>query len=73
MALITIVLKNEATKQNNIVKHITSYNSDIAPKVGEYVQVDGQPSYEVDRVIHRFSPSAKSNIIIIEVKEVEIS
>jgi len=67
MASITIVLKNEETKHNT-VKHILTYNSDIVPRVGEYVQVDGQPSYEVDRVIHR--PSNKSNIIIVEVKEV---
>lgn len=68
MASITIVLKNEETKRNNTVKHIITYNSDIAPRIGEYVQVDGQPAYEVDRVIHR--PSTKSNIIIVEVKEV---
>lgn len=68
MALITIVLKNEETKCNNTVKHIISYNSDIAPRVGEYVQTEGHASYEVDRIIHR--PSNKSNIIIVEVKEV---
>lgn len=68
MASITIVLKNKETKHNNTVKHILTYNSDAVPRVGEYVQVDGQPSYEVDRIIHR--PSNKSSIVIVEVKEV---
>ena len=71
MASITIVLKDGDTPKNQTVKHIHTYNSDVAPKVGEYVDIDGHPSYEVDRVIHKVS--SKSGIIIVEVKEVERS
>lgn len=68
MASLTIVLKNEETKHNNTVKHILTYNSDTVPRVGEYVQLAGQPTYEVVRIVHR--PSTKSSIVIVEVKEV---
>ena len=67
MASISIVLKNDSKPKDPTVKHILTYNSDVIPRIGEYVEIAGHPTCEVDRVIH--AVSHKDSLIIVEVKK----
>ena len=67
MASISIVLKNDSKPKDPTVKHILTYNSDVIPRIGEYVEIAGHPTYKVGRIIH--TVSHKDSLIIVEVKK----
>jgi len=68
MSTITIVLRDDQPAVTNTAKHIYTYASGIVPRKGEYIEVNGHPPYEADRVIHKLV-NGNDNIIV-EVKKI---